>query len=864
MADQWDKVGGAAPKAKDYRQAPWSQVLPVAAKKAATGFGSAVDQQVQDLVNLPKTAWGAASNFLSTLPAQSDAYWNSRHFSQNGSGPHQAPPPKGSPAYYIAPAVDEFARSVPAGLSAARNYARNSYGSPGAIKQTLATDPWRAAGDVGALASIPAGGEGLAARVPGAVGEALGSAARGARLASELSTPIGAAGRVVANSAQIGQQMARGVALDRSGNFTPKALAAVQKAFPGGEIGPDELSDPAFRGTLAQTMQKKGTTPDAVREAVLIHNGASPSRALATQSRAPEAASRTAAEAKSAAQADISSRGDALAGNNDPNALGQALSDAKTTSKANVDAAYKAASSNEGSLHPVFKDILDENVQNALKAKSLPATRADLDPYPTRQGSKDALDFLNDRVGALASNNDLSFSNLEDVRQELNRLWNNSDGADAKSISTIKDAFTQSVNDTLSHGLVSTGNPDYVAQDFANARSAYAQHANMFESPDANPTIKRALKVMGDDGNPGDVSQAQNILAQGLFNPKTLSLNAGGERLYHDLGTVLGPGGSDALNDHIRNTVLTSPAKPQAVRNFLDTPLGQTLSPQDQAQIRLKAAGQDVVNAPPVSNGSPVGSAVAQGARAVAGSAAGAMGAAALGHGAIGEAVGAVLGGGAEHAGENILSGVTRAKERAGAPSVAAYLDIPQKAGNIAANIGKKSAPVELGSNIAQQATQDKADAENQAAQQAGKTDPWALVGGAQPPTIAKPDDGAAVTDISSNWKPDQSPENDPRSDPGSSQVTPPAPAAPIIAPSKQKDPWASVGTEAPPQADDALPHGYAAGGGVTEDVTPLVNQLDKLVKHARRAEKARTEPLLSIPDKTVIKALNAAQKAMA
>lgn len=816
----------ADPTQKDWGKAPLSQVIPhglstllPSAAVGKNGLEVHPGSELQSIWDGAKAIPGVAKVLLDP-----NAHMPTAAEGKAWLAAHPGPGAPGSLSRLAGAAKQDIGNAA----NGIGNSLHDEYGTWENIKRTLATHPESPVNDAATALSLLGGGEGLMARVPG-VGGALSKAARVAGMAGEAINPPNWVLKPTAAAASAVAKATKGAALTKTGEFTPQALAAVNKAFPKGEIGPNELADPAFKATLAKTFGQKGVSPASVKEAVLTHNGAPSSLSLTTQRKPPTPAAPMAMENKAAVQTALDNKGSALAGDGDPNALASALKTAHEASGANRDAAYaQAGAQKDLRLSPEFNDILNKHIDDAFDAENLPSRdrMATLETFPHTLG---ALGATEKDVSDLASSDQLTLQNLEHVRQSYNTRLKAAAGSDQHGLVTMKGALDNGISDALSAGAVTSGDPAQAAQGFSAARQANVDHMNTYEGNGANPTIKKAVGLLqGSDDNPGNVSQAQSLLTKGFFsNPDTLKVNPGGERLYHDLNGALGDDGQSALDDHIKSVVMGSRAKPDAVRDFVDSPLGQTMAPEDQAQARLLAAGQDVASAKPVGPAQVSGwDKVAPRVRSTAGALAGAGAGYLVGHGMhadiLGEALGIPFGVGASHALDGQVAARQIASEVAGAPNMAPGATALAKSA-VSASSAVKPLPFALEAARPQQQQDDQKTA-------AVADDPYS-----QGATILTPS-------------------------------TPPAadhPDAPP--PAKKLDPYADgadiIGTV---PTDAAPPQGYASGGGVTEDVTPLVDQLDKLIKHARRAEKARTEPLLSVPDSTVIKALSAAQKAMA
>jgi hypothetical protein len=289
---------------------------------------------------------------------------------------------------------------------------------------------------------------------------------------------------------------------------------------------------------------------------------------------------------------------------------------------------------------------------------------------------------------------------------------------------------------------------------------------------------------------------------------------------YDALTQALGPQGLQPLKDYLRQSVLRTgddgslAASGSQLRAFLDGPLGsKVFSPEEASEARLLAAGQDVLDAKPLPGDQGLAGSMA---KRLVGPALGAVAGAVGGHlvmpGMLGEGAGSLLGGLAEQGLEHVNSARLAADESRGAPAKAAWLDVPQ---DIASAVGEGARAVPL---VGQRQDVTPRDYKPVMASDVERA-----------PEIPR--------DISA-------------SEPPTSESRKPAPAT-------ADDPWAAYSTT--PPTDNP---GFASGGAI-EGVHTLVERLLRLTREAQRADKKSTEPLLKVPDKVIVKALDVAKAAI-
>ena len=165
-------------------------LIPPPAPRPAGGHPGAPVAPSEDL-SLPAVVHGAAENALPSI-------WNNlkqtvsplmpQNWAQTGHGVMSLARGVGSKTGLLIPANAAQKAADEAPLDAVLNMYGTRYdlthpGAPGGILQTLKHDPAAPISDAAAVASLLAGGEGIAAKVPGAVGDALSAASRVGKVA---------------------------------------------------------------------------------------------------------------------------------------------------------------------------------------------------------------------------------------------------------------------------------------------------------------------------------------------------------------------------------------------------------------------------------------------------------------------------------------------------------------------------------------------------------------------------------------------------------------------------------------------------------------------------------------------------------
>lgn len=682
------------------------------------------------------------------------------------------------------------------------------YGSLPAFYKTLANDPASIVSDLGALATIPAGGEGLAAKIPGAVGDVARAGTAASRVFSEAGNPISLGARAVQGTAGLARKAIQGPILDKSGALSSGAQKVMQTAFPGGRIGAAELADPAFNQVVADTMKAKGVTPDAAREAVLTYHGIKPSKSAVTGVAAPKAASGVAEDMSGEAEKRLGSAATQLAGGPpDPKALGAAVQDAFIGSKNNVHNLYDQLGQLPGQVDPSFHDILQQKVYDALAKNNLGANRDQLGLWSHLPQTQQAVDDLTKQIPALAQTGGLSFPTLEQVRKGLVSMGQQAKGTDKFGVGLVKGAYDDALEDGLNSGMLTGGDPAKSAAALKAARKANADHADTFASSGntTDSTIKRAVREFSDadqDANgqmlragPGSETQAQSILSSGLLTPSSLKVKPGAEKLYNQLSD-LSPDVESALKDHIRQTVLATDndghmvANADKLNDFSASPLASlAFSPDELTKLKLIGAAKGVMEDAPKAKDATLGDMVGRGARTAVGAGIGYAGSHFLG---VSPEVGGLVGGAMERGAEALGHQGTKTVEKSGAPANLAPLRTIEGLGNTVAGAARiASVPDRLQADMTQ------------------------------------PDDAAA---------------DDAHKEPS--------------------DDFSDLSAPAPESTGGRI--GRASGGRVDKDKMAIL--LEKLLARSKALKKTMTDhtkPLLNVPDSAVAKALEVAQRGL-
>lgn len=859
--DPWGRyLPKQAQPPRDWSKAPWADVASEAAKQVVPTYARDLWQSVSGLPNL----YGQLSNEVAkgvglyTDPI-SDVI-------KAATAPTGTPTPRLPAGSFVPPplrpsVISSVGQNFANVGRAENDYAYNRYTGPGALKNTLATDPGGALMDAQAVASIPEGAEGVLGRVPGVAGDVLRPVAATARTFNHITNPVTLGGAALAKGATAARTAIRGgPVLDKAGAFTPAVTAAVTKAFPNGEIGPAEMAHPGFRPQLASTLQAKGITPAAVKQAVLAYHGAPTAQATLTRSRPAQSMAETVADANASGKAAVTDKLQSVVGGApDPATLGAAVGQAHDQSLAAAGQNYTDLKAIPGSFGPSLNGPdLNAHISARLGVLGMPNTPELLErssrSYPE---ANSALGMVNDALvnGNTRLGGDVTMPEVAETRRQLTQYQNAAKGSDKAAVNAIINGLHDHLESTSAAGqFVGPNGPVDISGKLKDANAAYAQHFNTFDNSQGPArAIKSTVASLEGSGDAGLVGpDAQAAAAKGLVT--NLASPTQGPATYGVLKNALGSQ-SGALDDYMRKAAVLAPdgsVLPSGkIRGNLDGPAGSLFAPDEVSEIRLGAAAQDVLNAKPAP-GSVAPKDMSSLARRAIG--------AGVGYGAglavapllphfpepIINGLGAVGGAVSEGLIEPYFQARNAAKQLSGAPSAGDFLNGPASVGRFAQTSAGPAIPIAHAI--------DNLELDNGGAGAAG---------------------GSAGVQVPPPSYIASSPDIDLSTVPGPYDTNSAAPAA-APPPTNGVDPWAQyVPTNATqgsaPQGDlSTVPGPYddaparATGGRVSAaEIDRLVARLEARAKQAKADTKKATKPLLNVPDAAIAKALAVAQGAI-
>ena len=406
-------------------------------------------------------------------------------------------------------------------------------------------------------------------------------------------------------------------------------------------------------------------------------------------------------------------------------------------------------------------------------------------------------------------------------------------------------------------------------QDARTANQSFMQNYSQSTNKairDASSIVERnsALDPNGRiqfNGNPADIDAH---FSNRIINPNTLATPTNytgantvtGDRMFSDLNNVLDPDGQQALTNHVRNTIATSPAGPAEVTSAANR-YNFIFTPEETNLLGRLQSGRGVITDPALGPSTLSEGRFAPTVRRILASGTGSW----LGTHIpiVGPVMGGMLTTGLDDAYElSRLRGVG-SSEFSGAPTAAPRipsLTAPLQVAGGAANLGQNGA----GNLLPQQAPapqpQKPAPAPSAPADDAWVAKAW----GDSVPAPAAPSNQFSYDDIFGNPAPNAAP-----------QVKPPSALKPKKRPSEPDQEFLRPDMGGEPDQQFQQPEmyrggrtAYKSGGKVGDkDIEPLIQALMSKAKKAKKVSNKATEPLLNAHDSAIASALAVAQKSI-
>ena len=578
-------------------------------------------------------------------------------------------------------------------LNAALNYVRQNYGSG---LQPFLHHVAREPVSTGMEVALPFGGaEFGAAKAADALSGVSGleGAANVARLTSRASglaakavNPVDAAFSLLAP--------AKYSATTLTGRLTPEASTALSRATEGMMSDADVAALPARqRQALIQTLNSKGVSDAAVKEAVLQAQGLDAPRSILTGEAPQEIARGTVEEARLGNASTLGERAAQMArGNPSDHELASAFAQAQASDFNRIVDGYNDTARMPGSFGAgVNPGDLDNALASAVSRTGVrPTSGPQLSAYLAKADLPQARKAYG-LIGDVMSRGKTFFGRpsgvdapeLMQLRRSLTDALYDAHGEDAAVTKQLINGWEQHVHSLDAQGLFkdASGQPVHgVIGNLRQMNADYAQHMDAFRSV----PFKKASEALRGDIDPATGYMTPNtdvdaqMAAQGALSNNLFNTTKGADA-YNQLSGALQrvPGGQDALDRYIRQSVFQTDATgalapARGVSEALASPRSAVVKafasdPEALAQAKLMHSAHRI-NARPYRRGSRTRASMM-----------GVLGKTArtgmnLGAGFIGAHLAGPLGfvGGqlAEHSAEKIADAIRIAREMRGAPGL--------------------------------------------------------------------------------------------------------------------------------------------------------------------------------------------------
>jgi hypothetical protein len=369
---------------------------------------------------------------------------------------------------------------------------------------------------------------------------------------------------------------------DASGNLTADAERAIDTAFKGRMTADDIAS---FKNELIASFEKKGISPEAAREALLVKESMTPTASIVTGKKAPESASYIGEQAAKEGAETVAQKAESLAGQAPASGeVARLIHGAETKAHDAGTQAYDKLNQYPEIFKPEAQKLFPAAIQKQLFGTGtgdFPTTRPDLLSAGLNKAAE-AYKLVDEGIGAgnflikdpSTGVAQFNFANTNATRKALNQLERDASGADRTAVLRVKAGFDEALNDAVAKNLF-TGSSQALT-DLRNADSLWRQYKSTFydrTGPSAG-TFKKSLNAMLDsqiNKMPTNLSGTAADTAQGILTTGLLNKGYGSE-LYDRMARALknDPKALATVKSEMRNSVLANPADMKAFSKSID------------------------------------------------------------------------------------------------------------------------------------------------------------------------------------------------------------------------------------------------------------------------------------------------------
>jgi hypothetical protein len=360
---------------------------------------------------------------------------------------------------------------------------------------------------------------------------------------------------------------------DEAGKPTQQVIDAVEEAFGKGRYTPEEIND--FAKHLVPVLEKKGITPEAVREAKLKEFKVEPTRSMTTGEKPLAGAAQEIAEfGTQRAEKTLGQKAEELIGAApERTEIAEAIHAGALSAAEKADKKYKKMKKLPGAFTPEAETQLlgdqgkfANNIMQSLRDNKVPTNLSATSGYTQ---SERAMNYLRDNLmnieGKYPFEGGLNAKNIDAITQDLNGFWFKARGdkQDQRAISAIKDGYLRTIKDHIDSNMF-TGDGEAVLKAMKKAKNTWREMKQTYypSSGSGSKPFNSMVTELVDDAT-GRISQ--NVTsgalqtAQGAINQELLN-KKGGLAFYERLERALKPGSNEmkAVDAQLRNLALNT------------------------------------------------------------------------------------------------------------------------------------------------------------------------------------------------------------------------------------------------------------------------------------------------------------------
>lgn len=376
--------------------------------------------------------------------------------------------------------------------------------------------------------------------------------------------------------------------VDEAGELTPQAKKAFTDVY-GDRYSPEEIN--RMKDLLVASMQKKGPTEAAVKEAMLKSEEIpTVTRGMTTGEKPLPAAAEAAEYAQQQAAQKLSEKARGLAGK-EPGQfeVAEALHKGALGAQQEVKGAYDTMRGMTGRVVPEAEEVfigssggLATAINDALLAKNLPTTFGKGEGF---KKARQAMQWMqkNPISGNYIHDEGLTVRNIEAINQQLNRYYRAARGKadDQMAISVIKDAFNDFIRKIVKDPSMFEGDGKAVIDAIDKARASFAKWKDVYSPAGTTGTGANEFNRVIDEFAKNSAGKVRANLQQGSVNAaqdtinKYLTDKKVGFAFYDRLQKALGKDsdGMNAVNQQIKSKLLNTDGDmtklPQRINDFL-------------------------------------------------------------------------------------------------------------------------------------------------------------------------------------------------------------------------------------------------------------------------------------------------------